>query len=189
MNPWFVTGCVLLQALLFDPAPPLLPSAAIVAIVALLAWTREHWNSHLDMYLLMLGPGSLAMYVAGKYGPGAGMACHISFSGTHLFVMTAGMLLITMPLTWRYARCVAEARRRGHGVAFLAMDGAGMAIGMALAHLPALALSGHAAPPAWVSHAVMLVGMAGGMLAAHALFVLWNTRLEDTAEALQDAAG
>lgn len=158
--------CGIAQLALLHQRSPWLAGAfagfAIVAILMLFAATRLRWDSHLDMYLLMLGPGGLGMLLGGWQ---AGPACH-NGTWTAFWLMTAGMLLPSIPLCWFLARCVLEARRQGRGTQALLIDIAGMQAGMLLGHLPALILPAMDPRLIWLHHALMLTGMTLGMLAA-----------------------
>ena len=155
-------------ALLYQRAPwseGAAASAALLSIALLFAWTRLRWNSHLDMFLLMLGPGGLGMLLGGWQ---AGPACH---NGTWLALglMTIGMLSASAPLSWWLARCILQARLEGRGIKTLALDAVGMQVGMLLSHIPAALLSSGDPRLAWLHHGLMLLGMLLGMMAAAAL--------------------
>jgi hypothetical protein len=136
--------------------------ALLVAILLLFSVTRLRWDAHLDMYLIMLGPGGLGMLVGARL---AGPMCHQA-TWNAFALMTAGMLLPSIPLCWRYARCVRSARLQGRGMQTLAIDALGMQAGMLAGHLPAMLISSNDPRLIWFHHAIMLVGMLGGMLLA-----------------------
>ncbi len=146
---------------------------AAVAILMLFAATRLHWVSHLDMYLLMLGPGGLGMMLGGWQ---AGPLCH-SATWSVFWPMTAGMLMLSVPFCWYLARCVLEARRQGRGVQALLLDMAGMQVGMLLGHLPSIMLPVMDPRLIWLHHALMLIGMSMGMLVAAVLQQGWRERI------------
>ena len=139
--------------------------AGLLFIVLLFAFTRLRWNSHLDMFLLMLGPGGLGMLLAGWQ---ASPACHDG--GWLMFArMSLGMLLASAPLSWMFARCILETRLEGRGVKALALDAAGMQVGMLLGHMPVLVLANMDPRLVWLHHGLMLLGMVLGMMGAAAL--------------------
>ena len=143
---------------------------AVVAILMLFAATRLHWGSHLDMYLLMLGPGGLGMMVGGWQ---VGSSCH-NATWSAVWTMTMGMLLLSVPLCWYLARCVLEARRQGRGVQALLLDMTGMQVGMLVGHLPAILLPAMDPRLIWLHHGSMLIGMSIGMLVPALLQLGWR---------------
>jgi hypothetical protein len=163
MNPFLLFATVLAQIVILaqrsPAAGPLAWAFGAAAVYAFFAWTRERWGEHLDMYLIMLGPGGLAMLI-----PAADCQLHAS-SITHLAWMSLAMWAVSLPWMWRYARCF---QKRPDWRA-LALDAAGMQGGMMLVHLgasflPARFLAGAAIP--WFAHGLMLVAMTAGMLSA-----------------------
>jgi hypothetical protein len=166
MNPTFLTLCAAAQVAILhviSGSAGLAPSVILVTIFALFAYTREHWDAHLDMLLLMAGPGGLGMMAAMLAGP----SCHVALTWSHYWTMSTGMLALSVPLSWHYARCIVQARREGYGGLALTLDLLGMQAGMALAHLP-LSLLGVSQPNLWLQHGVMLIGMLLGMTAGMA---------------------
>ena len=139
--------------------------AGLLLIALLFAFTRVRWNAHLDMFLLMLGPGGLGMLLGGWQ---AGLACH-NGSWLAFWLMTLGMFVASVPLCWWFARCILIARVEGRGVMALALDAAGMQVGMLLGFLPALAMASMDPRLVWLHHGLMLLGMLLGMMAAAAL--------------------
>lgn len=166
MNAYFITLCAMLQVLILSanarwPAATAY-SLVLVMMVAMFAFTRERWDAHLDMVLLMAGPGGLGMMAAMALGP----ACHVQLTWTSYGVMSAGMLLLSVPLGWRSARCVRQARRDGYGGRALLLDVAGMQLGMTFSHL-AMGILPLVGPRAiWWHHGLMMAGMLLGMLAS-----------------------
>ncbi len=158
MNPRLLTFCTVLQVVILcavGGTSGLGLSAILVVIFALFAFTRERWDAHLDMILVMAGLGGLGMMAAMLMGP----ACHTQW-WLHYAAMSGGMLVLSLPLCWRYARCMLEARRNGSGGVALTIDIVGMQAGMALAHLPSSVMT----YSPWLQHALMLMGMLLGMM-------------------------
>ena len=79
------------------------------------------------------------------------------------------MLLLTAPLSWHYARCIAEARREGYGGLAFTVDLIGMQAGMMLGHLSISRWPMGDPRLVWMHHALMLVTMLVGMLAGMAV--------------------
>lgn len=165
MNPVFITLCASLQvAILYATAKwptGLAFSIALVTILAIFVFTRDRWDPHLDMVLLMAAPGGLGMLLALTLGP----ACHVQRTWTAYGVMTAGMLLVSVPVAWQSARCLQQARRDGYGGRALLLDLLGMQAGMTVAHLPVTLLPMADPRSIWLHHGLMLVSMLLGMLA------------------------
>jgi hypothetical protein len=171
-----LAASVLLQALWLESREPLpvearQPVAALTAGLAFAAgilWrTRAQWDPHLDMLILMAGPGGLGM-IAGVAVSGA-PSCHflapLSFPWS---LMTAGMLVCSLPPSWLAARCVLQARVEGWGPLRLLVDSAGMLLGMtAASQIPGWA--GAPGGGAWLGHGVMVLGMLLGSGAALAV--------------------
>ena len=84
-------------------------------------------------------------------------------------LMTMGLFVASVPLCWWFARCILIARVEGRGVMALALDAAGMQVGMLLGFLPALAMASMDPRLVWLHHGLMLLGMLLGMMAAAAL--------------------
>lgn len=164
MNPTLITFCATFQvAILYVMAgwpAGVAIATGVVAIVAMFAFTRERWDPHLDMILLMAGPGGLGMMSAMLLGP----ACHVQRTWTAYWVMTGGMFLFSVPLAWLSARCLQQARRDGYGGRALLLDVVGMQAGMTVAYLPVGLLPIADPRGIWLHHAMMLVGMLVGML-------------------------
>ncbi len=164
MNPIFLTLCASLQVALLYLSSPWLAGAmggtVLVAMLGMFAWTREHWDGHLDMMLIMLGPGGLGMMLATLSEP----QCHLSWRG--YWLMTAGMLAASLPLSWASARCLLTARQAGQGSLVLLFDIVGMQAGMTVAHLSSSLLPMTDPRSTWIHHALMALGMSLGMLAA-----------------------
>ncbi len=166
MNPFYITSCAILQVAILSwnagwPAGTAY-SAALVAMVAMFAFTRLHWDAHLDMVLLMAGPGGLGMMAALALGP----ACHVQLTWASYGLMSGGMLLLSVPLSWRYARCVQQSRREGYGGRALLLDVIGMQLGMTFTHLSLSILPTAGPRGIWWHHGIMLAGMMLGMLAS-----------------------
>jgi small-conductance mechanosensitive channel len=181
MNPVFLTLCASLQvAILYVTAEWMTGvafSTALVAVLAMFAFTREHWDAHLDMVLLMVAPGGLGMMLAMLLPYlGMGPACHAQRTWTSYWVMTAGMLFVSVPLCWKYARCIQQARRDGYGGRALLLDLLGMQAGMTLAHLPVTLLPMTDPRSVWLHHGVMLSGMLLGMLPSMLVLRFWLGR-------------
>ncbi len=136
--------------------------AGLLLIALLFAFTRVRWNAHLDMFLLMLGPGGLGMLLGGWQ---AGPACH-NGSWLPFGLMSLGMFAASAPLCWWFARCIIVARAEGRGLKALALDMAGMELGMLLGFLPALAMASINPRLVWLHHGLMLLGMVLGMMGA-----------------------
>lgn len=171
MNPYVLIVAVLAQIFLLayrhPVAGPLSWAFGALAVYAFFALTRERWGKHLDMYLIMLGPGSLAMLL-----PSA--ECHLhATSMSHLAWMSLAMWAASLPWMWRYARCFQESP----DYRALALDAAGMQAGMMLVHmgagfLPTRFLLSPVVP--WLGHGLMLLGMTLGMLAASYVSLEWS---------------
>ncbi len=174
MNPLWLIGCGLLQlAILYYQAPwtaGLGAGLGILLILALFAVSRLRWDSHLDMILIMTGPGGLGMML--PMLSVAGPACHIQPSVTGFLLMTVGMLLFTIPLSWMSARCVREARNQGIGALTLGVDMVGMQVGMLLAYLSSSKWPIDDPRILWMHHSSMLICMSLGMLVAM-IFLRW----------------
>jgi hypothetical protein len=167
MNPYLITAACLAQvAILAGRAPSregVLAGAGISLVIAMLAFTRLRWGAHLDMYLAMLGYGGLGMLMPGLFD---GQVCHHEFHWQHYVAMSGGMWALTLIPIWREARCVAEARRQGRGLALLLLDGMGMQLGMGVAHLPLLWVPMGDQRVGWLAQGLMLAGMGLGMMMA-----------------------
>lgn len=171
MNPILITLAASLQvAILFVTAGWVAGAAfstALVAVVAMFAFTHDRWDPHIDMILLMIGPGGLGMMAAmGLPYWGMGPACHVQTTWTSYWVMTAGMCLSSVPLCWRFARCLRQARNEGYGGRALLLDLFGMQVGMTVTHFPVTVLPMGDPRSIWLHHGLMLVGMLMGMLAS-----------------------
>ncbi len=177
MNPYILIASVLAQILVlvyrYPVAGPVSWAFGALAVYSFFALTRERWGKHLDMFLIMLGPGSLAMLL-----PVAD--CHLhATSPSHLAWMSLAMWAVSLPWMWRYARCFREAP----DYRALALDAAGMQAGMMLAHmgaalLPSRFLLSPVVP--WLGHGMMLLGMTLGMMAASYLSLEWSgSKLSD----------
>ena len=150
-------------ALLYQRSPWATGAAIGVGLLFIFlqfASTRLRWNSHLDMILLMLGPGGLGMLLGGWY---AGPTCHTA-TWQSFGLMTLGMLLPSTPLAWMYARCIQEAKTEGRGLMTLLFDAVFMQAGMLLGHLPATLVPSMDPRLIWLHHGLMLIGMLLGML-------------------------
>ncbi len=169
MNPILITLCASLQvAILYvtaDWPAGVAMAIGVVAIAAMFAFTRERWDPHLDMILLMAGPGGLGMMSAMLIGP----SCHVQHTWTSYWVMSGSMLLFSVPLAWLFARCLQQARRDGYGGRALLLDVVGMQAGMTLAYLPVGLLPIADPRSIWLHHAMMLAGMLAGMLLSMAV--------------------
>ena len=171
MSPWWIIGAGLLQlAILYMHSP--WPAALGMGIGALLilgmfAITRLRWDSHLDMILIMASFGGLGMILPTLLVPGP--ACHLQQTTSGFLLMTGGMLLLAIPLSWHTARCILEARNEGHGGLAFAADLIGMQAGMMLGHLPMNRWPMGDPRLVWIHHALMLVSMLLGMLASMAV--------------------
>ena len=162
---WIIVASVLQLALLYWQSPSTTALAAgvgVVLILSLFAFTRNHWDAHLDMILIMLAPGGLGMLLPLLIMRGP--LCHSQNNSLAFLWMSLGMLLFSIPLSWFQARCIVEARGQGRGMQVLLLDIVGMQIGMTLAHLPMTLLSMADPRAAWLHHVSMLVGMLLGML-------------------------
>jgi hypothetical protein len=167
MNPFLLTAAFAAQFIWLSRDHPSVTalgwSLAAILLFALLAFTRLRWGAHLDMYLIMLGPGGLAMML-----PARG-ACPLHAGWDHYAWMSLAMWAVSLPWMWQEARCIRLAREEGRAWQALALDAAGMQLGMAAAHaaavmFPARLLLKPELP--WIGHGLMLLGMALGMLAA-----------------------
>lgn len=167
MNAWLITASVVAQvAILAAQAlwwEAIGVGAVACAVVSMFAFTRRHWDAHLDMFLLMAGPGGLGMLAPLLSN---GPACHAHLTWTGYALMTAGMWLLSVPPSWQYARCIQAARSEGIGPLALTLDIAGMQVGMTLVHLLLGYLPMLGPRMAWLHHALMLLGMLLGMGAA-----------------------
>ncbi len=175
MNPYFLLACLLGQILWLSISSPSLTglawSLAAAALFTILAFTKDRWGAHLDMYLIMAGPGALAMMAPGWISQAP---CTIHTAPLHVVAMGVAMLAVSTPLTWRHARCVLRARALGFGGWLMALDAVGMVTGMYAVHVlaqlwPASAgamLMASAEGP-WLMHGLMLAGMAVGMSTAY----------------------
>ena len=178
MNPYWIVGCGILQlVILYSISPWMAGFGAgfvLLLILMLLAVTRLRWDSHLDMILVMTGPGGLGMLLPMLVVNGP--ACHIQASVTGFLWMTAGMLLLAVPQSWQSARCLVEARLQGVGALTLTADLVGMQAGMLLGHLAMSKWPMGDTRLIWMHHASMLVCMLLGMLAG--MLVLRRTNLK-----------
>lgn len=149
---------------------------AVSGIAGMMAYTRQRWDNHLDMFLIMLGPGGLGMLLPNLW---QNHSCVHQTNWLHYFAMSGGMWLFTLVPMWRQARCVVQARNAGLGPLRLGLDAALMQAAMALLHLlqPHLPLArlpmNHPALP-WISHGLMLLVMSAGMLLAALWFAAWE---------------
>jgi len=178
MNPAFILLCASLQiAILYVSAPwtiAAFTAVPVVAMVAMFAYTRNHWDAHLDMLLLMVAPGGLGMMLPMVWPLGTGPVCHTAPTWTSYAAMSLGMWLLAGPLCWRFARCIRQARQDGRGVVVLLIDFLSMQVGMALAYLPMSLLPLANPRGAWLHHAFMLAGMLLGMVAGMLNHRLWR---------------
>lgn len=163
MNPYILIATVLAQICLLayrhPVSGPLIWSLGGLAVYSFFALTRERWGKHMDMYLIMLGPGSLAMLL-----PLAECQLHAA-TLSHLLWMSLAMWAVSLPWMWRFARCFRETP----DYRALALDAIGMQAGMMLVHggaslLPLRFLLSPVVP--WLGHGMMLLGMTLGMMAA-----------------------
>ncbi len=188
MHPLLLTATALAQVAWLATrglasAPPLAPlswALAIVAVFAFFAFTRLRWGAHLDMYLIMCGPGGLAMLAPEMF---FGVTCPLHSSGEHLAWMSIAMGSLSLPWTWRWARCVAQARAEGRAGYVLLADAVGMQLGMSAAHaalgfLPEGAKAKLMLEPAlpWLNQGLMLLAMSLGMAAASGLATMARQR-------------
>jgi hypothetical protein len=171
MNPLWLSLCFLAQGLLLQwlaPWPSALGLWMLLSLIfALFAWSRLRWNQHLDMLLIMLGPASLSMQASIAIAmPNCPFRHTPAMALQHFGIMSAAMLAVSLPLTWRYARCVQSAKAQQRAISFLLLDSFGMIAGMAIAHATwGILPSGLLVAP-WFEHAVMLIGMTCGMMPA-----------------------
>lgn len=137
------------------PAPPQLLLAGILCAIAtpLLWQIRQLLPAHADMLLIMTAFGGFGMLLGGYGQP----TCHNSYAAQ------AGMLLASLPLSLRYARCLQVPGRFW----LLAVDTIGMLLGMELGHR----LASGVGP--WAMHLSMLSGMNLGMGLRFALPLRW----------------
>lgn len=169
MSPTWIAICAGLQVLILALTVPwangLLFALPILATLVLFAFTRQRWHPHLDMLLLMAAPGGLGMMLPMVLPLlGFGPACHVRSTWLSYAVMTAGMLLMSVPFAWQGARCLRQARQQGYGGRALFLDLVGMQAGMTLVHLPLSWLPMAAPRSVWVHHAWMVAAMLLGML-------------------------
>jgi len=194
MNPAFIVLCACLQvAILYVSAPSasgVVMAIPAVVIVAMLAYSRIHWDSHLDMLLLMTAPGGLGMMLPLAWPTaGLGPLCHTAPTWNSYLVMSLGMWLVAGPLSWQYARCIRQARQAGLGATVLLADLFGMQLGMALAYLPMSLLPLANPRGAWLHHAFMLSGMLLGMMAGMLSLRRWLPWIRSPAPAHSMKAG
>lgn len=131
--------------------------ACLGVLVATLWWERARLDPHADMVLIMTAAG------------GAGMAwslpgdCHVPRIGVlaHWWNMSSWMYGMGLVPAALMARCLARARRRGCLGRALALDAAGMGLGM----LAGMQLAGGSMLS---RHLAMMGGMELGMLAGMA---------------------
>jgi len=171
MNPTLILLCGVAQlALLYNQSPWIEGAgvgACVLAIVAIFAYTRLHWDTHVDMFLAMTGPGGLGMILGALI---TGQSCHdVGWNWASFALMSLGMAVASMPLCWFRARCLLEAREQGRGVQALVLDWVGMQAGMMLGHLPATLVHLSDTRAVWLHHGIILVAMSLGMLAAAVL--------------------
>ena len=170
MNPRLLTlACFAQLGILVWLAPSVQGAAAglaVTAVFAIFAFTRLRWNAHLDMFLAMTGWGGLGMLLPSIQ---TGVLCNHQFQWTQYAAMSVGMWVFSLLPIWREARCLAAAKREGHGLSTLLLDGIGMQAGMGLAHLSLLWLPMGDPRIAWFSHASMLLGMGLGMMTVQVL--------------------
>ncbi len=179
MSPIWIVGAGLLQlAILYVHSPwsaALGVGAGALWILGMFSITRLRWDSHLDMILIMASFGGFGMVLPTLLFPGP--ACHLQQSVSGFVYMTGGMLLLAAPLSWRFARCIIEARRDGYGGLALAVDLIGMQAGMILGHFSISRWPMGDTRLVWIHHALMLVSMLLGMLAGMAVlrgYVRWS---------------
>lgn len=171
MNPFFLTLCFLAQGLLLhrqSPWPQALGLWLLLSLIYFLfAWSRQRWNQHLDMLLIMLGPASLAMLAAIEICmPNCPFRHTPAMALQHFTLMSFAMLALSLPLTWRYARCVQAAKTQRRAISLLLLDALGMLSGMAIAHTTANLLPHGIGQAPWLEHSAMLIAMACGMIPA-----------------------
>ncbi len=142
---WLISVAQVALLAIQHPAPPqvLLASVLFAIAISMLWQVRMLLPAHADMLLIMTAFGGFGM-AAGGYGQ---PACHNSFAAQ------LGMLVASLPLSLRYARCLQVLGR----YRLLAVDVAGMLIGMEISHR----LASGAGP--WTMHLAMLCGMNLGM--------------------------
>lgn len=147
------------QALLLFHGPWTLTMAAgafSLSLLAAILWNgRDLLPPHVDMVLLMAGLGGLGMAVATPKRP----LCH-EMSLAEWGLMVAGMFLLSLPATWRYARCFQIAKSQGQQWTYLLLHSLGMLAGMyggmvAFHRLPTPAPS----QLPFLHHLFMLIGM------------------------------
>lgn len=174
MNPLFLTLCFLAQGLLLQwlvPWPSALGLWVLLSLIfGLFAWSRLRWNQHLDMLLIMLGPASLAMQLSIFIAmPNCPFRHTTAMAIQHFGIMSTAMLAVSLPLTWRYARCVQAAKAQHRALSFLLLDSLGMLSGMAVAHATFNLLPTGIPHAMWFEHSAMLIAMTCGMMPAAVL--------------------
>ena len=139
--------------------------ALIVALIVELWRWRRYLDPHADMLLIMFSTGGAVMALGGE-------SCHAMGWGDSLRInglMLVAGILPAIP----FSRCLQAARWEGTLGSALLLDSLGMLGGMQLASLISVAPSTHWATI--VDHAVMMLGMTGGMGAAMLLRELWRS--------------
>jgi hypothetical protein len=146
-------GQVLLLAFQYEAPAATMAQALLGAIAIAVLWhARRLLPPHADMLLIMSSMGGFGMLAAGFGTP----LCH------HSWPATAGMLLLSVPASLRYARCL-QGLSRASLLAALFVDMAGMITGMEMAHRLAMQSD------MWHMHLAMMIGMNLGMLPRLAL--------------------
>ncbi len=171
MSPLWMIGAGLLQLLILYIHSQWLAAVGVglgaLLILGMFSLTRLRWDSHLDMILIMASFGGLGMILPTLFLPGP--PCHLLQTRSGFLLMTGGMLLLSAPLSWHFARCIIEARREGQGGYALLVDVIGMQAGMILGHLIMSRWPMGDPRLVWMHHGLMLVSMLLGMLASMAV--------------------
>ena len=172
MNPVVFTMCFLAQGVLLyreSPWPQALGLWLLLTLIyALFIYSRQVWNQHLDMFLIMLGPASLAMLAVPAWAmPSCPLHASPSLQIQHFALMSTAMLIVSLPLTWRYARCVQAAKVQQRALQILTLDSLAMLLAMAAVHFLHTLLPSQ---NAWLQHANMLIAMPLAMVFPQLLY-------------------
>lgn len=175
MNPILIVLASLAQVVILSWHAPwtegIAFGVALSAIIGTLAYTRNRWDAHLDMYLCMISWGGLGMLLPSLL---TGVTCPHTFDWMQYGVMSAGMWIFSLVPIWRDARCMAQAKAEGRAWSLLLLDGLGMQLGMGMAHLPLVWVRMGDTRVDWFAHGAMLCAMGIGMMAAQRLAAEWE---------------
>jgi hypothetical protein len=145
--------------------------AAAVAAAAGFAWLARGWmNAHADMLLLMGGFGGLGMLL-GNIADGT-PSCHLG-NMQFLCWMNGGMIIGGFLPAIVWSRCLRTVRHTRLFLPVIAVDSAGMYLGMASPYWLVSSLElAHSSLGIW-AHPLALGAMLAGMMIAMAFNSVW----------------